>query len=676
MKISLNWIKEYVEIPKKSEILAHKLTLSGQEVEKIEDVEGDTVFELEVTPNRPDCLNFIGLAREISAILNKTLRQPKIKKVKFSNNKCDILIQDKKDCHRYIGAIIKDVCVKPVSQDIKKKIFSLGLRSVNNIVDITNFCLMETGQPMHAFDYDKLEGGKVIVRRAKKGEKIIAIDDVEYALDPSILVIADAKRPVAIAGIMGGKDTEVTKKTKNILLESAYFDPSLIRRASRKLALRSDSSYRFERGVDMDTVETGANRAIDLIQQSAGGTPFARKDAYFTKKKKVLTSIGIEKDKIDRVLGASFSVLQIKIILKKLEFNVLQGAKNKLKVIPPSFRQDIKSDVDIIEEIARIVGYDQLPLKLPEIKAQNVPVSKTWIFKQKLRNALTGQGLDEIIGYTMIGTKALDRAKIDCEKPVCNSNPLTEDQQIMRPSALPSLLDVVSLNSKRGQKDLKVFELGKIYLPSGEKEILSIAMTGRACRDWRVTTKKKISFYDIKGVVEAVSRSFNVGELLMVSKENASFEKGQSARICFKDKIIGFLGKIDASILSEWEIKHQDVFFAQIETAVLYKESQRLLKYKSVSEYPCVVRDISLAVKKETLFQKIKETIVSLNEELLTKVDFVEQYLGEKLPPDHRGITVSLTYQSFKRTLTENEVEQIHDRICQKIISDLEAIKR
>src|SRR3989338_8110711 len=272
MKISYNWLKDYVAVGADAEKLAQRLTMAGLEVEKIENINGDMVFELEITPNRPDCLNHLGIAREVSAIFNKPLKSPKIKAPQSPKIKTDITISDKNDCSRYIGTVIENVRVKETPPWIKERLTAIGIRTINSVVDITNLVLMETGQPLHAFDYDKLAGGKIIVRRAKEGEVITTIDGAERKLHSSILVIADAKKPVAIAGIMGGKDTEVTEMTKNILLESACFDPILIRRAARALGLFSDSSYRFERGVDLDGVNSGSARATDLILELAGGS--------------------------------------------------------------------------------------------------------------------------------------------------------------------------------------------------------------------------------------------------------------------------------------------------------------------------------------------------------------------------------------------------------------------
>ena len=287
MKISLKWLKEYVSIAASPEKLAQKLTLAGLEAEKINAgaVGGDTILELEITPNRPDCLSYLGIAREVAALFNRALKEPKTPNLKFPRLKPDIVLLDKKGCRRYVGTLLKDVKIAESPDGLKRHLNAIGIRAINNAVDITNFCLLETGQPLHAFDYDRLQGGRIIVRRAKAGEKIATIDGVERSLDPSILVIADEKRPVAIAGIIGGKETEVTPKTKNILLESAYFDPVTIRRAARKLGLASDSSYRFERGVDIAQVKSAAQRALSLMKDLSGGRIGAHQDLWVGKEK-------------------------------------------------------------------------------------------------------------------------------------------------------------------------------------------------------------------------------------------------------------------------------------------------------------------------------------------------------------------------------------------------------
>lgn len=684
MKLSLNWIRDYVTIGVSPEKLAHKLTMAGLEVEKITAVDGDVVFELEITPNRPDCLNMLGLAREVSAILNVSSRReptgrkmPKLKPLKSSLPACSIKILDKKGCLRYNGTLIRNVQVGETPGWIKKRITVLGMRSINNVVDITNFCLMETGQPLHAFDYDKLEGGKVFVRRAREGEAVTGIDGVEYGLDPAILVIADARRPVAIAGVMGGKDTEVTVTTKNILLESAYFDPVLIRRASRALGVSSESSYRFERGVDYETVKSGAQRAIGLILDSAGGNLAGRADeetgAREMSRKQAVT---VTKDGVNGFLGASLTTARCKKILQRLECAVAAGKKDVFRVTPPAFRKDIKDAVDVIEEIARVVGYDELPASLPAVATTNVVPEPSKKFRQAIRVPLLAQGANETVTYAMISEKDLARTKQAHLRGVKIQNPLAQDQGLLRPSLLPSLLSVAVFNINRGQKNLKLFEIGKIYGPRGEQETLGIMMTGRLDEDWRRASKPEADFYDIKGAAEqTISRACH-HEVRFENSSQPFFEKGQSASVLAQGADVGFLGKIDADVLINWDIKQKSVFFAQIDLEGLRRFCPPRRSYRSVSEYPAIVRDVSLAVKTSVQFQQVCAMAFRMGGGILNSVKFNEEYRGEKIPAGQRGIVFSLRYKAADRTLREEEVNEVHEKILRAFVSELGAVQR
>lgn len=675
MKISLNWIKDYVSIGITLDSLVHKLTMAGLEVEKISEVGGDTVLELEITPNRADCLNMVGMAREIGAVLNKNYDFPSIKKIKFPTQKCDIKNEEKKYCLRYVGTLIEGVNIAESPQWIRKRLASLETRSINNVVDITNFCLHELGQPLHAFDYDKLEGGKIIVRKAQKGEKITTLDGIERELDPSILIIADEKRPVAIAGIMGGKDTEVGPETKNILLESAYFDPILIRRAVRKLKLSSDSAYRFERGVDFNMVEQGSRRAIALILQSASGK-IVRYTDNVVKKAKFAQSIEITLDKINAYLGASLEIRKCINILKKLEFSVTQGRKGSLKATPPNFRTDIKEEVDLIEEIARVIGYDNLPSSLPTIKAINIQPNPKKKVRSKLKQLLCAEGVSEVITYSMYSREWLEKTKQVDLKSVFLKNPLTREQEIMRPSLLPSLLAVVHTNINRGLHDLKFFEVGKIYSAKEEKETLGLVFTGIALDDWRKAKKDVLGFYDIKGIIEHFFVRMDIRNIHFESKASGFMEEGQAAGIFRGNKNVGIVGKVAQEVLDNWSIKQKDVFFAQIDLEFVYKEAISTTCFTPISEFPSIVRDISLAVHEDVSFQKIQDLAFSLGNKILKSVTFTEQYLGDKIEKGSRGLVFSLKYQSSDKTLREDEVNAVHERIEKALVEDLGAVRR
>lgn len=683
MKISLNWLKDYVSINISPEKLAHKLTMAGMEVEKISCVDGDTVFELEITPNRPDCLNMLGIAREISAILNVARKTPKLKILKSSVSPCDVKILDTKGCLRYSATLVRDVRVAETPEWIRKRITALGQRSINNIVDITNFCLLETGQPLHAFDFDKLEGGKIVVRKAQEGETIITLDGIEHKLDPSILVIADVRRPVAIAGIMGGKATEVTAGTKNILLESAWFDPILIRRGARKLGISSDSSYRFERGVDYETVKTGAYRAIELILDSAGGTISGRTDKIVARKNVKSPQISLRQSKINEFLGTNLTAANCKRIFQQLGFSVSVGKAGLLKIKPPSFRQDIKEEVDLLEEIARIIGYDAVPVSLPSVPMTNLALQRQEEFgpagrfpSGTIRVLLLGQGLNEVLTYTMISEKDLANSKQADLRAVKIQNPLAQDQGLLRPSLLPSLLSVVRFNINRGQKNLRLFEIGKIYKPEGEEETLGMIVTGRQRDDWRQSGKSEAEIYDLKGIIEQCLSRTSHQPVQFENNTLKFLEPGQSVSVGVQGVEVGIFGKVATEVLSHWDIKQKNVFFAQLNLEKLRGFYSVQRPYQPVTEYPAIVRDVSLAVKTSVRFQQICALASQIGAGLLDSVKFNEEYRGEKIPEGHRGLVFSLRYKAADRTLREEEVNSVHDKILRALITELDAIQR
>ena len=674
MKLSLNWLKDYIDPKLSIEALSTRLVMAGWEVEAVEKIGSDTIIELEITPNRPDCLNILGLAREIGAITSKKVQSPKIKTHKPTKNKVSISITDKKDCCRYIGTLIKDVTIADAPKNIQERINVLGIKSISNAVDITNFVLMEVGQPLHVFDYDKLAGGKIIVRRAKQGEKIITIDGVERSLDPSILVIADAQKPVAIAGIMGGKDTEVTASTKNILLESAHFDMTLVRRASRKLGLRSDSSYRFERNVDFEGVLTGANRATDLLLELTKGSLVARTDVAYTSKSSAKV-IKITESEVENLLGLKISNSTIKRILTDLDFKV-SASKAALSVVSPSFRGDVKETVDLIEEVARITGFDRMPTSLPHIKAKNVTISDRPVkTKRLIRQTLLACGLDEAVTLSMLGSRDLEKCMLQDIKTLKVYNPLTIDQEFKRPSLLPSLLNVALTNFNRGQRDLKLFEIGKRYSRDGEKDTVAILLTGKRNADWRSSRKETVEIFDLKGVIRNLAQALQL-EFTIKPNPASILENQSSASILLKGQDIGFLGKVRKQILDNWEIKNQDVYFASIHLEDILALSKGVIKYEPLIEYPVVMRDVSLSVSKETTYEAIEKICLANGGDILREVKFIEQYAGDKIAAGQKALVFSLVYQNPTRTLREDEVIASQERIIEMLTKFLSATRR
>ncbi|MBF0385894.1 MAG: phenylalanine--tRNA ligase subunit beta [Candidatus Omnitrophica bacterium] len=676
MKVSLDWLSKYVPFSVSPDELAHKLTMAGFEVEKIVSHRGDTVIELEITPNRPDCLNMLGLARETSAILGKKRVFPKIVSINFPKQKCIVDIEDKKGCPRYIATLVENPEIKASAEELAAPLENIHSRLVNNIVDITNFCMFETGQPMHAFDYDKLEGGKIIVRRANPGEKIITIDGVERKLDPSILVVADERKPVAIAGIMGGKDTEVTQSTKKVLLESAYFDPVTIRTASRKLGLSTDSSYRFERGVDFDMVEKGATRALNLITKLARGRITARKDENLISGKKEKKSVQVSISKINSYLNEKLTAEKCKGMLNALDFKSTILGKNKISVIPPSFRGDIKREEDIVEEIARLIGYDNLPITIPLIRASEVPDDETRKKRKAIKTALLAQGLDEIINYSMVSRANLAKAGQDIASGIRIRNPLTSEQELMRGSLLPGILGTVLTNINRQQKSLRFFEAGKIYCEGSETEALGLVIAGEPTFDWRKEKADAVDLFDLKGVVEnTLQRALGLN--VETQKGKAPYFRKEGSFVFSVDgKEVGEGGLISSEVLEKWDIKNTKVLFAQIDLHRVFGFALKEKRFILLCEYPAVTRDVSLAVKLGITFDEIKKAIFDLGGGILREIRFVEEYRGEKIPIGFRGIVFSLVYQSDCKTLTDDEVSALHGKIVTSIVDNFSAVQR
>jgi phenylalanyl-tRNA synthetase beta chain len=686
MKISFNWLKDYVDIELSPQALAKELTISGTEVTSISTVGADKVFEMEITSNRSDCLSHIGIAREVAAITGKKLKLPKIvkmirvgKSVSSVNreNRIDCLsrqnikIEDKKGCLRYIGILIKDVDVGDSPKWLRQRLEAVGLRSVNNIVDISNFCLLEWGQPLHAFDFDKLLNHRIIVRRAANGEKIITIDGIVRNLDPEILVIADSQKPIAIAGLMGGLNTEVTKNTKNILLESAYFDPVMIRRASRKLGLSTESSYRFERNVDVEGVVLASMRATGLICDLAKGE-FVKKIDIQTKSLKQDKKIQIDPEKVNRILGIRIPTSKIKTTFKRLGFRITKIKKNSLEVKIPSFRQDVSLCEDLIEEIARIFGYENIPSILPAIKPSQIESESLRQLKDRVRAILIAKGLNEIISYSLIGREQLKRCKLDFLQSTDIANPLSRDQEILRPTIVSGLLNCLNYNLSRNIEDIKIFEIGNIFEGIQEVPVLSIALTGARYRDWLRKTNQLLTIFDLKGIIESMLESLGIQDYKFSPKVYSFFEDGYSLILAIRGKQIGFLGQVSNEVLNNWKIKKDKIFITQLKLDGLVKFMNLERKFKPLALYPSIKRDISFLAREDISSEDIVEVIKKEAGMILKDVKLIDYYHGHQIPTNFKSLTYFLEYQAQNRTLKDEEINQIQDRIIQVLEGQLD----
>lgn len=676
MKISYEWLREYVNTKIRAENLSAMLTMAGLEVEAIEEKEGDFIFEMEITPNRPDCLSYIGIAREAAAVTKKRLKLPKVLLPQKKDKKqIKVKIEDSLGCPRYCGRVIAGVNVGPSPKWLIKRVESMGLRPVNNIVDITNFVLFETGQPLHAFDLDKLKEKSIIVRKARAGEKILTIEGTEKELDPSILVIADSANPIAIAGVMGGKDTEVGEETKNILLESAYFNPAVIRSGALSLGLSTDSSYRFERGVDLEGVVPASDRAASLICYIAKGSLGNIADAG--QKTKSRSPIILRPVKLNQLLGTEISPKRIKESLQRLGF-ACKGISD-IEVLSPSFRDDVRREVDLIEEVARIFGYEKIALEAPAvITTDEEPEPKEMMRKTDVaKGVLTSLGFNEAITYSLISRQMALNAGVSDEGAVVIKNPLSKEQEIMRPSLLPGIIKAVSYNISRQIQDVKLFELSNIYFMKegncNEDPFLAFAQhekTLKAKEDHRFSV-----IFQLKTAVVALAERMAIADLGFDRTTHPVFEPGETLLVLSGNIMLGTMGKVKSDILEAFDIK-TELYAAEFNFRTIIENSNLNRFYKPLPRFPYSYRDISFAIENNISYKEIRGLIKNTGGFLVENIELLSEYRGEHIPKGQRALAVRVTYRSKEKTLTEEEVNAADSAIRRNLTETFAATLR
>ncbi|MCX5667889.1 MAG: phenylalanine--tRNA ligase subunit beta [Candidatus Omnitrophica bacterium] len=728
MKISYNWLKDYVDIKLSPAKLAELLTMAGLCVDSIHKKGDDSVLEIEITSNRPDWLSYIGIAREVAAITGRKLKVPlsrhcesrrdliahrggtkQSKKTRllrtsinsvrspelveglrrpdglpamtkesqgpFSQERISVKVVDKKLCPRYTARVIRNVKVGESPKWLKDKLEAVGLRSVNNIVDITNFCLFETGEPMHAFDLDKLKTMSIIVRRASKGEKIRTIDGVERLLDNEMLVIADDKSPVAIAGVMGSLYAEVGLQTKNILLEAACFDPISVRRTSRKLALSTDSGYRFERKVDIENIEGASGRAARLISELAQGEEAGEFiDTGYTAR--ALKKIGLRLDRLNKIIGVEISPSRVKSILTSLGLKIRSSSKNVLELKPPGFRYDLQNEIDIIEEVARIYGYENIPETIPPVLEAGSRLPPDTAIDRNIRGVLVNLGLSEIITYSLLSRKTLGLAGSSGANVINIKNPLSNEQEVMRPTLIAGMLNSIRWNINRKLKDLKFFELGRAYFKEtdnsfAEKKRLAIGVTGQLYDGW-IGHPRAVTLFDLKGIVETLFAEIGVEQIRVKEALNPAFSPASCACIEVKGNAVGVMGQIDPGVAHNFDIK-EAVYAAEIDCAGLIKYISLGRRFKEIPKFPSVIRDISIAADKNILNADIISLIKGTAGDILKGAELVDRYGGGQIPEGKIGLTYRLEYQDPGRTLQDPEIQAVHSRIIKALENNLGA---
>jgi phenylalanyl-tRNA synthetase beta chain len=668
MKISLEWLSQYLPGPLDAEAAGEALTHGGLPVEVFERHGDDTVIDVEVTSNRGDCLSHVGVARELAALLNREFRdvrpEPKESATPASEATA-VRIDAPTLCPHYTARILRNIKIGPSPAWLARRLEAVGLRPINNVVDVTNYVMFELGQPLHAFDFEKLEGRRIIVRQAAKGEKLVSIDGKERALDPEMLVIADATRPVALAGVMGGRDSEVSDSTKNILLESARFDPLSVRKTARTLAMKSDSSYRFERGIDPLLPERASLRAAQLILETAGGE-LLKGDVAAGSTGYAPRELTLRLEKLRRLLGVEFPTDQVIEALRRLNLSPVL-LNNRIEVTIPSYRLDLNIEVDLVEEVARVIGYDKVPVR-DEIAIRLAPPDPAADVLETIRTVLVSGGYFESVTFGWVS----DQLAADFTPPEAIGLPradaaVRKADASLRPSILPGLLESVRRNESVGTPGAKLFEIGSTFW---------LSTGGKVEERRRVSLVGSPDLREVRGVVGLLlNRLDPYRQVRVVPDPRPGFGRAASGRIEWGGQTVGYLGKIDRAVTDKLGLREIPAA-AELELLPLVEGARRVPQQKALATFPAIRRDLSLVVPESMRYEQIESLIRELKPELMEDLEYVTTYRGKPLEKGHKSVTVTLIFRSPTGTLTGEQVESTMQRVVEAARSKLGATLR
>ena len=672
MIISHNWLNEYVDASMSRDDLTHRLTMSGLNLEGTETVGDDTAIDLEVTSNRPDCLGHIGVAREVAVLFGKQLALPAVETTSTSEKTADATSVDIECldlCPQYIARVIQGVKVGPSPDWMQRRLQTLGLTPVNNVVDITNYVLMECGQPLHTFDFDKLVEGRIVVRRARKGETIEAIDHKTYELTEDMCVIADARNPVAIGGVMGGAATEISEGTVNLLVETANFAPLSIRGTARRLSLFSDSSFRFERGVDEQQLLWASDRCCQLILELAGGELLDGPVIAGEIPDWSPEPVTLRFDQIRRLLGVDISPEECVRILTDLGLKTTGGKETDSACFtPPSWRRDLTRQCDLIEEVGRIHGYEQVPenAEMPVVATHETPRETVL---GRAADVLTGAGFFEALTMSFV-----PRETFDLFTPRPGAEPLSvehssrKQENILRQSLIPSLLVCRRENERQGTFGARLYEIADVYLaatpdvPGTQPTMLSLVSGG--------------SFTELRGVIDAVARAVNTSLSVAVrSADVPQFAEGRGAELLLNDRPWGWIGELDRSVTDRLDLRDA-VTACEVDLQPLIDALERSPQFAPLPQYPAIERDLNFVLDDAVTWDELSQTVRSAAGPLLDEVAFVDQYRGKQIPAGKKSYVLSVAYRSPERTLTGEEVDQAQSDVVATCERELGAVQR
>jgi phenylalanyl-tRNA synthetase beta chain len=675
MKLSRDWLNDYVDLSDLSDDeLGTRFTEIGHAVDSVEKHGRDTVFDLEITTNRVDAMSHLGMARELAAALGKDLK---------TGGQAILPVQDRRDrlspsatiridapdmCSRYTGLVIRGVKIKPSPAKVRERLEAVGLRAINNVVDATNYVMLALGHPLHGFDLDKLADKSIIVRRGNKSEKMKSLDGETREIDSETVVIADARHAVALGGIIGGAESEISDSTRNVLLECAWFEPSVIRRTARRIGIKTDASYRFERRADCNDTVPSAEMTARLIIESAGGTAEAPIDVVAVEHRPETIRLRAKRlsEASAGVIGPDYAVS----LFRRLGFDAKQVSEG-LDVTVPTFRGDIHEEMDLIEEVLRFYGLNKIPASLPRLTTGDMRPNVMGDSEDGVRRVLVGSGLTEVVSYSFIHPQY--NTLFTSERPVSITNALTENIAAMRLTMIPGLLENVAYNRSYGTRDGALFEVGRTYHRTGEtvKEHhrIGIVMYGAIGTHWG-DEKRPADFFDIKGVVEQVASALHVNVTFSTS-EAQWLRKGKRAVARHGDREIASVGFLSAEVLQRFGIKG-DVIAAEIDTEALLA-SMAQWKMSQVARFPGVPMILALTHQRDLEYERLIETIRSLDVPYLTQIGLRDRFVPEG-EDNTIKTTLGMWYQAFDRSLTQDEVGQLHRQLAARV-ADLLPVK-
>ena len=649
----------------------------------------DVRYEIGLTPNRADCLSVAGVAREVGAFVDKKIQLPTsgaMNEGELSiDTKTSVTIEDPSGCPRYMARLIEGVTVAPSPSWLVQRLESIGMRSINNVVDVTNYVLMELGHPLHAFDFNLLRGKKIVVKRADEGSEFITLDEQTRKLKSSDIVICDDEGPVALAGIMGGENSEVQDTTVDILLESAYFDPISVRRTSKRLGIHTEASHRFERGADIDIVAIALDRAMSLIQELAGGTVAKGcidnyPQALFKREVSITTS------RTNALLGLNLSLDQIEQLLNSIELNTVRldlEGQEALKATIPMSRHDLEREVDLIEEVARLNGYDNIPVTMPVSRAVRQTKDKSQITTRLLRDAMVSQGYSEIINYSFTSPTAWDKINLsedDTRRSTIKVlNPLTEEQSIMRTSLVPAMLETISRNLSYRSHDLSLFELRPVFAVKGEEiqPIESVrmcaAITGKREIEGWSQSDDNVDYYDLKGTVETVCQQLSIPSLRAeLDAQQPYLHPGKSCRLYNDKMLLGVMGEIHPQVQDNYDID-QPVFLVDLDVSAIQTTKKNAVTFKPISRFPDSYRDSSFLFDEEISAQQIFDVLSKVKVKNLDDVTLFDMYIGKGVPEGKKSLAIRARYRSMDKTFTDDEISAMHAKIVKSLQKNLGA---